>query len=384
MAYLIIPVVCFLLMAGLIWALFGPHSSEKVWKGKIDDLDLTLSVLMTAEWEEPYLILKVPRRVTSLKMTFPGYAVRLEMPLVTQLQQSRKESYLVLLRDLMLEVRQSTDDNGHDVLKWTVDGPPVEASALIKDIFVKLFEVDPGRHLEFRSRAQLMDQYVIEQGLGRENRGEKAELPTAYSQGRQLETFEESRAGCLKMLAVVLLLPIPFVMAHLAFGYLAASTVLMSVIVIREVYRRYKRSKGGSRFGNVLKVGVLLLTGATMVFSDPLYLQLIPTAALVAVAVAELLAVSLNMPHLSAFDPKNLGEGPRTGRVLFSFAVIATCVGGAAINEYLRMNVTLDAWVWFFAFFRTELILGFLVSSIPFFYYMVQHVWRTDGYGESS
>ena len=187
----------------------------------------------------------------------------------------------------------------------------------------------------------------------------------------------------MKMLAGVLLLPIPFVMAHLAFGYLAATAVLVSVIVIREAYRRYKRSKGGSRFGTVLKVGVLLLAGATIVFNDPLYLQLIPTAALMAIAVAEFLAVSLNVPHLSPFDPANLGEDSRFGRVLYSFAIIATCVGGAAINEYLRANVTLDAWIWFFAFFRIELILGFLVSSIPFLYYMVRHIPRTDGDSES-
>jgi intracellular septation protein A len=254
---------------------------------------------------------------------------------------------------------------------------------MIKDVFVRMFDVDPGSALEFRTRAHLMDQNVIEQGLGGQHGDDTAELPTAYSQGRQLETSGETRAGCVKMLAGVLLLPLPFMIAYLEFGYLAASAVLVSVIVFREMYRRWKKSKGGSRFGDVLKVGLLLLTGATIVLRDPLYLQLIPTAALLVVAIAELLAVSLNLPHLSAFHQAHLDGDPRTARALLSFAIIAPCVGGAAINEYLRMNVALDTWVWFFAFFRIELILGFLVSSIPLLYYMVQHVWRTDDDSDS-
>jgi len=104
LAYLIIPVVCFVLLAGLVWHLFS-LTNEKVWKGKIDDLDLILSVLMTAEWDEPYLLMKVPRRLTSVKMTYPGSVVRLEMPLVTHRQQSRRESYLAILRDLELDAQ---------------------------------------------------------------------------------------------------------------------------------------------------------------------------------------------------------------------------------------------------------------------------------------
>ena len=48
------------------------------------------------------------------------------------------------------------------------------------------------------------------------------------------------------------------------------------------------------------------------------------------------------------------------------------------MNEYLRRTLTLDAWVWFFAFFRIEFVLGFLVTSIPLLYYMVKHISETE------
>ena len=46
-------------------------------------------------------------------------------------------------------------------------------------------------------------------------------------------------------LAGILLLPVPFMFAYLEFGYPAASAVLVVVIVFREVYRRWKKSKSG-------------------------------------------------------------------------------------------------------------------------------------------
>ena len=67
-----------------------------------------------------------------------------------------------------------------------------------------------------------------------------------------------------------------------------------------------------------------------------------------------------------------------------SFAILATCAGGIATNEFLRANVTLDVWVWFFAFVRIELLLGFLTSSMPFFLYQVRQDLEKDGDSESS
>ena len=48
------------------------------------------------------------------------------------------------------------------------------------------------------------------------------------------------------------------------------------------------------------------------------------------------------------------------------------------MNEYLRATLTLDAWMWFFAFARIELILGFLASSIPFLVYQSKTAGEVD------
>jgi len=206
MAYLIIPVVCFVLLAGLVWAFSLLPITEKTRKSRISDLDVILSVLMTAKGNEPYLLMKVPGCVTWLKATFPGSAVKLEVPLAPRLQQSRNERYLAILRDIGLDAR--------------------------------------------------------------------------------------------------------------------------------------------------------------------IYLQLIPTTVLSTVAIAEVLAVSLGLSRLSL--PNLRGEElTRPERLFLSFAILATFVGATVANEVLRVNVTLDTWVWFFAFVRIELLFGFLTGALPFIFYQV-------------
>ncbi len=44
------------------------------------------------------------------------------------------------------------------------------------------------------------------------------------------------------------------------------------------------------------------------------------------------------------------------------------------MNEYLRATLTLDAWMWFFAFARIELFLGFVTSAIPFLVYQTKTI----------
>jgi intracellular septation protein A len=385
MLYLIIPVVCFVLLAWIYWVLSTPEASEMTHTGKIQDLDLILSVLMTADWGEPHLRMKVPGHLKWVKLTFRGSIVGLELQLPSEIERSRSESYAAILRGLKLEPQISSDGGGHEVLACEIEGPPATAAALVKDALVRLFEVDPTRELEFQTLAHHWDQSVIASGLREKLSDGEVELPDAATRGRRhlLESSGEDRAGCVAGLAGFLILPVPFVIAHIEFGFIAASAVLAGIIVAREIYRRWKRSRLGFHLTDFLKITALTLAGATVYFNDPLYLQLVPTTVLSLVAVAELISAAFDLPQLSVCVPAKKEETPRLGGLLFSFSIIATSIGAAALNEYLRTNITLDAWIWFFAFFRVELVLGFLTTSIPLIFYMVRRDLTTERDSES-
>jgi intracellular septation protein A len=378
MIYLVVPVVCFALLAGLIWVLWADAVHVRTWKRKIDDIDVFLSVLMTAGTVDSYLILRVPRRVTWLKMTFRGSVVRLELPLITRLQKSRREKYLSILRDIGLDARITSDSGEYDALEWKVEGPPAGAATVIKDAFVELFEVEITRTLEILVFAHMWDQNVIDQALRGDSPPDKVKLPVAATQGQQADIAHQPRAGCMKVSASLLLMPLPFMIAYIEFGYLVATAVLVAIFISREAYRRWKKTIIGFQRLDLIKIIVPALSGATIYFNDPLYLQLIPTIVLALVAFVELFFISFNLPPLLEWNRPL----PRRGRLLFSFAIIASCIGGAALNEYLRTNITLDAWIWFFAFVRIELFLGFSTAMIPFSIYMARNIQSPVGESE--
>lgn len=377
MIYLLIPISCFILFAWWGWAFLPWGAREETIKGKIDDLDLILSVLMTTGMDDPCLCINVQRRVTWLKMTFPDSVVRLEMPLMTRLQRSRGERYLEIFQGLDLDAYFSSNGGDYDTIECDVEAPPDRAATVIKDAFLRLFEVDTTRAVEFRIFAHHTDQTVIGNARSGNLRGykpEQKELPVAAFQGDKAETYSEPRAGCLQALVRILLLPIPFLITYFEFGFVAASAVWVVLSLSWVVSRSWRGIKIPYRFHDYFGIMVMVLPCATIYFKDPFYLQSIPTILCSGWAVAELFTVSFNRPHLS-FSPKGL---PRPAQMRWTFAFVVTFIGAIVFYEYLRATVTLDVWVWFFAFLRLELMLGMMTAMFPVITYMERHDTDTE------
>ena len=55
----------------------------------------------------------------------------------------------------------------------------------------------------------------------------------------------------------------------------------------------------------------------------------------------------------------------QAARRYLSIALIGLCLGGALLNEVLRAALTLDSWMWVFAFARIELIFAVLIALVP-------------------
>ncbi len=338
---------------------------------------MILSVLMTAEHFDSYLLIEGPDGAIWSNMTFPGSKLRLEIPLITSLQQSRSGNALAVLRDLGLDARISRNDGDTDALVCALGGSPADAATVIKKLFAELYDAEETTLLEFRIFAHWLDQGVIDRALDENRPGDSVALPVAassvvISEGKRLPNYREQTNGCMMALAGILLLPTLFMAAYLEFGYPAASAVLVIAIVSREVYRRWKKSKIGFGYIDSIKIIILGLVCATMYFNDPIYLQIMPTIVFCVSAIIEISLISFGMPPLLKYSEPLL----KRGRLLFCFAIVSTCIGGAALNEYLRAALTLDAWMWFFAFARIELFLGFVASSIPLLVYKSKRIGK--------
>ena len=147
MADLIIPFICFLYLAGLIWLWFDATENRMQWQGTIDELDRILSNLMTANLPESCLTISVPGHLTSVMMNFRKSVVRLKISLVTDLRQNQRNSFLGILQNLDLNVQISDHDSNHETLVCEVDGPSTNALPIIKNVFANLIETDSTNSL---------------------------------------------------------------------------------------------------------------------------------------------------------------------------------------------------------------------------------------------
>ncbi len=379
MTYLIIPIACFVLLAGLGWLWFYASAKRMYWKGTVDELDRVLPNLMTANLAESCLVMRVPGRLPSLKMTFPRSLVRLEIPLVTELQRDRRDNYLEILQGVNLNARISSDSSDHETLVCEVKGPSPSALPVIKDVFAKLFETDSSKLLDLQVFGRFSDRKDIDKAVHEYRLKIFSEESSAATEKRKPKSFEEGRAGCMGTLANLWLLPIPFVIAYLEYGFIAASGVLATTFVLKDIYFRWKKRRTSFNVVDALKIVVLVLTGTTIFVEDPPYLQLIPTVGLTSAAFAHALAVTFNLKWPSLMDnAKN--EDPSVRKAM-TCAIIATCVGSAAMSEYLRAVLSLDDWIWYFAFVRIELVFGILITAIPSGIYFMRDKRSNDNDG---
>ncbi len=362
MTYLLIPIACFVLLAGLYWLITRRNDREINWRGNVEGIDGILSCLMKMEIPDSYLLVKIPDGATWFKMTCPGSLLKLEMPLTTPLQKSWGSHSLAHLRELDLDVHISSNSGADVVLVCEVDGPPANAAAAIKKIFVEKLEIDAATLLEMRLFAPSLNKVALDRALGLTRPGTRANLPTAVTEDNSASGTSQNNVGCMAILVGILLLPIPFVIAYLEFGFLAASAVLVVISVSWEIYRRWKNPDRVFGQIDLIRIVVPILSCTTIYLNDPVYLQFIPTAVLSLAAITELYNKMFNRPPLMAM--RSAVSGRR--RLLISLAIFATCIGGAALNEYLRANLTLGTWIWFFAFARIELIFASVVLAIPF------------------
>ncbi|MDP7641268.1 MAG: hypothetical protein QGI52_02340, partial [Alphaproteobacteria bacterium] len=150
---------------------------------------------MKMEIPDSYLLVKIPDGATWFKMTCPGSLLKLEMPLTTPLQKSWGSHSLAHLRELDLDVHISSNSGADDVLVCEVDGPPANAAAAIKKIFVEKLEIDAATLLEMRLFAPSLNKVALDRALGLTRPGTRANLPTAVTEDNSASGTSQNNVG---------------------------------------------------------------------------------------------------------------------------------------------------------------------------------------------
>lgn len=374
MIYLVIPVLCFIGLYLLARKWFPTGTTEQIHKGRADDIDRVLRILLTTGLGDPHLAINVSRRVTWIELAIFEDRMRLTMPLVTRLQRSRRDQLLERLKAQGLEAKIVEAGDGRESLECIICGSPEEVSNQAKVVTLNLFEVtDVAKFMEFRVQAHWTDQRSIEAVLRSRRADAEGSRTASVPRGEKADSYVEARSGCSFVLATLLLVPIPFIAAFLLFGFIAATVVWIITTVGRILFQRwfFRRTKP-NRDEFIRGVG-LMLGIATLYTGNPWYLQSIPTVWLGLLAIPEAIALVFNKPQLSRLGRVNNSMPPQMRNGITLVSVFA-CALGIAGNEYIRASLSLDIWVWFFAFLPIELAFAFLVTFIPLPLFMLDEI----------
>ncbi len=180
-------------------------------------------------------------------------------------------------------------------------------------------------------------------------------------------------------LFTVLLLPLVFVLAYQAFGLFASIAVWLVFLIGRKVFELWRWRVWGGLIANFSWLLGMGLGAAALHLRDPFYLQMVPVLVAGGVAVHEALRPLaggrdrsrpvLEMDTGEEAEAGKDAEAARTPafRPLFMVLLFATA---ALFYEYLRREVSLDTWIWVFAFVRVELVLAAVGGLMPFGVYV--------------
>ena len=170
-----------------------------------------------------------------------------------------------------------------------------------------------------------------------------------------------------------------FVLAYQAFGLFASIAIWLVILIGRKVFELWRWRIWGGLIANFSWLLGMGLGAAALHLRDPFYLQMVPVLVAAGVAAYEALRPlaggrnrSLPVLAMETGEETEVGRGAETARMrafrpLFMVLLFAAA---ALFYEYLRREVSLDTWIWVFAFVRVEFVLAAVGGLMPFGVYV--------------
>lgn len=375
---------------------------RKTIRASVKNLWASVRICQTAGFGKPSLKLKPAKRSVYLNLEFDTPdTVYVTMPLKLAKQQKAKEDYLKLFESHGLEVSEFTNGDNIDFLSFNADRTDWDLGRLIQTLYMAVFNareddivnftvetlrVDmPHLYaLELKSRshkvsktseakrasysgksvtlyADTADQKTVEKETTLYKPNDTLKASSAKYNGRSIRQVQLSKTLDA---AYYLLYPLIVILSYKwsgIFGMCWAALVFFSVYAVRNLINS-KMSIWSKLFSWSWIYCILL--AATLSTKDVDFLKLIPIVLGVVTLIGHL-GMMLNIfPPFSKANKMQKQEDPKQFLFMSFFWVIGS-IALAFAGQWARLNLSLDAWVTFFAFIRIEFMLGLVVIFTP-------------------
>ena len=375
--YLLVPLAFFIIIVAVFLpiSLRFPHGNETVTQRiSFHDLGRIVSVLMTAKLGGRKAVIWAPKHASRLYVQFDAKGALVEILLATKSLQNRKDRLVADLQSIDGTVRSIEQG----ALHVRFSGQPEAVAAQLGTAYLLTFNVESGRPLLAEVTAWKTDLL----GLGLlelreyQSGGLSGEYPLSTTANANPSKVEHPLAGCLGQAAALLLKPMPFVITYSWYGIIASCWVALGVVVtsiavrwfIKPLLPRWSNIPLKSLFWTTAPYLLVLTTGSVW------FLMITPT---VYCCVAGLTTIFGEWTGRSTVEPSGADYG-RKGRILTLVGMVSAFVIGGIANEYIRSEYSLDFWIWYFAYFRLELIFGMLALSLPGMIVSVSHQMKKE------
>ena len=247
---------------------------------------------------------------------------------------------------------------GNKELTIVLKGTANEIAQITRLAFRKAFNVGARRAVQFSIDAQMNDERLL-----RKNWTELDELetlPDAKTSGESLIALEQGEARGRHIIFSILIAPFPFLIAYHFWDFRTAVWVwlLTSLLILARWWRLRDKTKKPTLFTYLMSLTPILYV-LTLMTDNIHYMLSIPSMQ------CACWFVSFSLQIAKGKSPFAEPTYKLATRRALNVVPLVLFIAGIAMNEYLRSVGNLNVWVWYFAYLRLELFVGFMATIIP-------------------
>ena len=225
---------------------------------------------------------------------------------------------------------------------------------------MSIWKVEDDRQISFEFEGHPKDLREIAYAWEGNFENKDVVSPIAWTASATEHQIESTQRGCMPFLIETFLKPIPMVFAFYWYGLWAAIVAALIVWVVHATYRLCSTwSKLKVRWHQYAWLIVPSATISSLYTGDEFYFKLLPTLWCISCAVFYFIEL-LKIQRQEIERHSALGQK----RWWIQLSLLGASIVAAFISEYMRGHLETEAWIWYYAYIRIELIVLLIPAGI--------------------
>lgn len=334
------------------------------FKSSVRDIVKAVKLCRTTGIGNPIIDLRPYNGRATLSIKFIDMdTARISLPLRFKYQKRARSVYHSIFSNLNLNPFEMKSEGSPPSITAEISRHDEEFDETIKNLYKCLFKAKDTDSISARVFTVSYDRNAFEQF---EKIIDNNDIAFDFVSSSQ--RFKKSTIFLLKLDRLIkasfwLLFPVIYIASYELFGL---NTLLSIYIVLTTLYLLYwliRNFKKNARNLLVTSLIFVFLASLSLANQNIAYFKFIPSLNALAIIVTMILTVlGVKTPMSASMSNRSLQPKMRSFTIAFLFTAATSLF---LLCEWARHTLSTENWVWFFALFRIEFILGLLALVLP-------------------